>query len=331
MSGHIEISPRDIMDIATGFQRARPLLTAFELDLFTVLNDEPKTSDQVAAAVGADPRATDRLMNALTALGLLEKHGGHFSNGPAASKHLVKGKPDYMAGLRHTAHLWNTWSNLTETVRRGTPAPRPPTNDRGEEWLRAFIAAMHWRARASAPLVVNLLDLDGVSRVLDVGGGSGAYAMAFARRGISAVVFDLPNVLPLTRAYVQNEGLSAEVETVPGDYLRDSLPGGFDLVFLSAIVHSNSFDENRALIAKAAGALRAGGQVVVQEFLMNEDRSGPLQPALFALNMLVGTERGDTYTESEVGEWMRAAGLGNLRRRETDFGTNLVVGRKATD
>jgi SAM-dependent methyltransferase len=326
-----DLTPRAILEIATAFQRSRPLLTAYELDLFTILNEEERTSGEVAAAVGSDPRATDRLMNALVGMGLLEKRDGRFCNTAAAATSLVKGKPGYMAGLSHTNHLWDTWGGLTEVVREGRPAASiGAINDRGGDWLRPFIAAMHWRASQSAGDVVKLLDLESVSRVLDVGGGSGAYAMAFARarKGITAVVFDLPNVAPLTRGYIQAEGLSSEVETVVGDYLRDSLGEAYDLVFMSAVIHSNSSDENRLLFRKAATALNPGGRLVVQDFLMNEDRSGPLQAALFALNMLVGTQAGDTYTESEVRSWMAEAGLLDVSRTDTPLGTNLVVGRK---
>lgn len=326
-----EPSPRTILETAMAFQRSRVLLTAYELGVFTVLNDERRPSADVAAAIGADARATDRLMNALTAMGLLEKRDGLFGNRPAAAASLVKGKPGYLASLSHTNHLWDTWSGMTDVVRRGgPPASLGAINDRGSDWLRPFIGAMHWRARQGAPELVRLLDLDGVSRVLDVGGGSGAYAMALvrARHGITAVVFDLPAVLPLTRAYIQAEGLSAEIETQAGDYLHDPLGGPYDLVFMSAVIHSNSAEENRLLFRKAAEALRPGGRLVVQDFLVDEDRSGPLQPTLFALNMLVGTQAGDTYTESEVREWMAAAGFEAIGRQDTPTGTNLVTGRR---
>ena len=319
-----------ILEIASAFQRSRVLLSAFELDIFTVLADERRSSEEVAGAIGAEARATDRVMNALCAMGLLEKRDGLFANTDQSGRYLVKGKPDYMAGLGHTAHMWETWSTLTATVRDGKPAPGTGVLDRGEDWLRPFIAAMHWRGRRHAPAVVSLLDLRGVSRVLDVGGGSGAFAMAFvrARAGISAVVFDLPGVLPLTRNYAHVEGFAALIETVAGDYLTDDLPAGFDLVFLSAVVHSNSAGENERLIRKSAAALNPGGQVVIQDWLMAEDRSGPAGAALFAINMLVGTKCGDTYTESEVRGWMAAAGLGDIHRTDVPSGTSLMIGRK---
>lgn len=327
-SSVLSSSPAPIMELATAFQRSRPLLTAFELDLFTALASEARTSEEVAGAIGADPRATDRLMNALVALDLLEKENGRFRNLPLAEKYLVKGRPDYLGGLGHTNHLWDTWGRLTSVVRAGHPEGMGNTDQRDDDWLRPFIAAMHMRAAPGAAQVVGMLDLDGVSRVLDVGGGSGAYAMAFvrARRGISADVFDLPKVVPLTRMYTQQEGLAAEVSTIGGNYLQDPLGDGYDIVFMSAVIHSNSAKDIRRLFGKAARALRPGGQLVVQEFLINEDRTGPLQPALFALNMLVGTPEGDTYTESEVRAWMTEAGFGHVRRLDTPIGTALMIG-----
>ena len=325
------LSPQDIMEMAAAFQRSRVLLTAHELDLFTVLGDGSKFSGEVASALETDERATDRLMNSLCAMGLLTKKGGRFSNAPPAAQFLVKGKPDFMAGLMHMVHLWETWSTLTEAVRQGrSVADRTAgVNARGGEWLRAFIAAMHWRASQHAPGVVGLLDLSGVSRVLDVGGGSGAYAMAFVRAkpDVGAVIFDLPNVIPLTQEYIKQGGLSDKVKTAVGDYERDALGSGFDLVFLSAIIHSNSPSGNRDLIRKAATALTPHGQVVVQDFIVDEDRTGPPFAALFALNMLVGTEAGDTYTESEVRRWMEEAGLRHVMRKDSPFGTSLIIGR----
>jgi len=189
---------------------------------------------------------------------------------------------------------------------------------------------MHARARHNAPAVVGHLDLSGVSCVLDVGGGSGAFSMAFvcARDGIRATVFDLPNVVPLTRDYVAREGLADRIDTAVGDYNVDLLGEGFDLVFLSAIIHSNSPAENRRLLWKCAAALEPDGQVVVQDFIMDDDRISPPFGALFALNMLVATEAGDTYTESEVRSWMEEAGLSAIARQDTAFGTTLVIGRK---
>jgi 2-polyprenyl-3-methyl-5-hydroxy-6-metoxy-1,4-benzoquinol methylase len=325
-----ELTPDDVMQIAIGFQRSRILLTAYELGLFSALADEEKTSADVADELGTDARATDRLMNALCVMGLLEKNEDLFSNTPSAAELLAEGKPGYMAGLMHTVHLWDTWSTLTDAVRAGGSVAMGPVNERGDKWLDAFISAMHYRGTRQAEEVVSQLDLDGVTRVLDVGGGSGAFAMAFARarEGLRATVFDLPSVIPLTVKYLEAEGYSDRVDTAVGDYHADDFGDGYDVVFLSAIIHSNSFDENRGLIKKAADALNPGGQVVVSDFIVDEDRTGPPRAAVFALNMLVATEAGDTYTESEVRDMMGQAGLTDITRKDVDFASSMMIGRK---
>jgi len=324
------LTPEDIMQIAVGFQRSRIFLTAYELGLFSALADEEKTSADVADELATDARATDRLMNALCVMGLLEKNDGLFSNTLSATELLVEGKPGYMAGFMHAVHLWDTWGTLTDAVRAGGSVAMGPVNERGDEWLDPFIARMHYRGMRQADAIVSLLDLDGVERVLDVGGGSGAFSMALVRagEGLRAEVFDLPNVIPLTAKYLDAEGYSGRVDTAVGDYHADDFGEGYDMVLLSAIIHSNSFDENCALIKKAADAVNPGGQVVVSDLLVDEDRTGPPRGVFFALNMLVATGAGDTYTESEVRDMMGQAGLTDITREDTDFGSSLMIGRK---
>lgn len=313
-----------------GFQQSRVLLTAVELRLFTILGDRLLASDEVAALAGTAPRPTDRLLNALCALGLLRKQGFSFANTPESLRYLVEDSPEYAAGLGHTASMWHSWDDLTAVVREGRPALRDPINDRGEGWLEPFIAAMHYRARVQAGAIASLLPLRPETRVLDVGGGSGAFAMGMVRQvpGLEAVVFDLPSVVPITKRYVDAAGLSDRVTTAIGDYLTDPLPGGFDLILLSAVVHSNGADENAALVAKCAGALAPGGHIAILDWVMEPDRIAPTAGAFFALNMLVATDHGDTFTEAEIGGWLTAAGLTDVRRVPTPFGTDLMVGTR---
>jgi len=324
-------SPIAIRELATAFQASRIFLTAYELRLFTVLGRGFRSSASVARSLHTDPRATDRLLNALCAIGLVVKEGNRFANSPAAAGYLREGEPGYMAGFLHTNSLWDTWSTLTTAVRQGKAVRRPGTNDRGAAWLGAFIAAMHDRAVKHAPGLVAMIGLEGVGKIMDVGGGSAAFSMAFlrAKKDLTVVLFDLPNVVPLARRYVRREGLTGRMSYISGDYLRDDLGAGYDLVFLSAILHSNSPAENRRLLKKCAAGLNPGGRVVVVDFIMDDDRVSPAHGAFFALNMLVGTDAGDTYTESEIRSWMKEAGLGTTARTDTPFGTSMITGRRS--
>ncbi len=322
---------RDLTELALSFQKSRVFLTAYELGVFTAIGAGRKSSAEVAGKLGAAARYTDRLMNALCALGLLKKNGNRFRNTQLSLKYLTSGSPQFMKGIMHNVNMWDTWSGLTQAVRSGRPVAERGINERGREWLEPFIALMHERAAQSATAIVRSLDMSGVSRVLDIGGGSGAYTTAFvkARKGrINATVFDLPNVLSITRRYIKKEGLLSKVTLVAGDYNADDLGKPYDLVFLSAIIHSNSFEQNRRLIQKCAHALRGNGRIVIQDFIMDEDRTSPPSGSFFALNMLVATESGDTYTGSEVKAWLEEAGFVNIIRKNTKFGTALVIGRK---
>jgi ubiquinone/menaquinone biosynthesis C-methylase UbiE len=325
------VTPESVRDIATAFQKSRILLSAFELGIFGAIGVGGKSSQTVAGKLGTDARATDRLMNALVALGMLAKDGDTFQNTPAGLRFLDPSSPNYMPGLMHTVHLWDTWSTLTEAVRRGTAVP-PEEQRRADPatWTTAFIAAMNDRARLQAPAAAGVVGLKKGMRVLDVGGGSGAFAVAFVRaqEGVTATVLDLPHVLPLTQKYIEAERLTGRIGLVPGNYLTDEFPQGYDLVFLSAIIHSNSPGENRKLIRKCAGSLNQGGTVIVQDFIMDESRTQPPGGAFFSLNMLVGTAAGDTYTETEVREWMKEAGLSEITRVETPWGAAQMKGRK---
>jgi ubiquinone/menaquinone biosynthesis C-methylase UbiE len=330
-TGEVRISsPEDIERMAAAFKKSRILLSAFELNLFTVLGRQKRTSDEVAEELGTNPRTTDRLLNALCALGLIRKNDGYFSNTEAAARFLVKGEQEYMSGLTHTAHLWRTWSTMTDAIKTGGRVTDASMKEEDPSWTPAFIEAMNYRAVKVAEELVSRLDLTNVKQVLDVGGGSGAYAIAFVkdRPDSAATVFDLPGVIPLTKQYIEESGMANRISTVTGDYHKDDLGAGFDLVFLSAIIHSNSPDQNRALIEKGAKALNPGGHIIIQDFIVNEDRTGPLFGVLFALNMIVGTEAGDTYTESEVETWLMQTGFTNITST-TGFGpTTLIRGRK---
>jgi precorrin-6B methylase 2 len=300
-----------------------------ELGLFAAVG-QAATAAEVAGRIGADTRATERLMNALVGLGFLERNRDGVYALTESGRCLVPGQPDGVAeALGHTLRLWNTWSTLTECVRAGHAVETGWATDGFS--TESFIAAMHYNSRNRAAAVVASLDLTGVSRVLDVGGGSGGYAIALcnAKRDLTATVFDRPTVTPLTRRYAEEAGVGDRVRTVDGDYNTDELGGGYDLVLLSAIVHSNSADENVALLRKCHAALVSGGQIVIQDYLMNDDRTEPVSGAMFALNMLVNTAAGDSYTETEIRGWLDATGFEETRRIDPPGSpTGLLVARK---
>lgn len=321
-----------IREMVFAFQKSRVFLTAIELDVFTHLEHKASTSPELAQAIDTDPRATDRLLNALVTLEFIEKENQLFRNAPIASRYLVKDKPEYLSGLMHSAHLWHSWSTLTDVVRCGHKVYQEgDLNNRDPQWLRAFIGAMHDRGKWQAPMIAKTLDLKDVKRILDVGGGSGIFAMAMLKlqEQATAVVFDLPAVCPIAQEYIDANAYTNRISIKSGDYLKDDLGQAYDLILLSAIIHINSYEDNQKLVAKAAKSLNSGGQLVILDWLMEDSRTAPAGGALFALNMLTGTECGDTYTEAEIKSWMQAASLTYRSCKHTLTGTSLIVATKA--
>jgi len=323
-------SPEEIREIANAFRASRVLLSAVEFKIFTVLDKHMMTSEEVSNKIQADSKATDRLMNALCSMGILKKVHGKFYNSDLSAKYLIEGKPDFMGNLYHTNHLWNTWSYLTESVKQGSAFKGDQNKKEKSDWVEAFIAAMHYRGVNQGKILSMMIDLSNVKKMLDIGGGSAAFSMEFVKKNpsIKAVVLDLPHVIPLTKRYVGNAGLISNFNFIEGNYFTTNFENGYDLILLSAIIHSNSYEQNKNLIKKCVDALNAGGMIIISDFIMNEDRTQPAYGALFSINMLVGTAGGDTYTEQEIKEWLQSAGINKIERKNTSFGSDLMIGTK---
>jgi len=324
------VVPDEIALPLRAFMESRVLLTALELDVFTAAG-RGATAAAVASSGNADAGATERLLDALVSLGFLEKRGNVFANTPLPARFLAAGsRDDARDALKHNLSLWRRWSTLTDAVRAGHAVGVTEMRDRDEDWTVPFIAAMHRSAAQRAPLVVQAVGTQGVRRMLDVGGGSGAYSIAFARASatLRAEILDLPTVLPIADVHVTEAGLADRVVTRAGDLRTDELGSDYDLVLLSSICHMLGPEENRDLLSRASRALAPGGRVVVSDFVLDEDGAGPRQAVLFSINMLVGTPSGRSYRESEYAAWLREAGLVDVARVRLPGPAHLLIGRK---
>ncbi len=298
-------TPESLSALARGFMETRVFLTAAELDLFTLLAERPRSLEEAAAARNADPRGLSILLDALAAMGLLEKSAEGWRT-PASLAPLLasSGERSLLPLALHSVNLWDRWSRLTEKVAGERPAA-------GDGWTRSFIGAMHAIAAPQADALVAAVGPGGARRLLDVGGGPGTYTLAFLRAvpELRATLFDLPDVVEIARENAARAGLLDRVGLVAGDLRTDALPGGHDLAFVSAIVHMLGADGNVALFRKVLDALVPGGRIVVRDHVMSPDRTAPRAGALFAVNMLVGTESGGTYTFEELSAWLAEAGF----------------------
>ncbi len=323
------VAPEELIQLARGFQESRAMLTAVELDVFSAVGAGADAA-QAAGRLGAPARSTEMLLNALVAMGWLHKEKGVFRNTPVSLRFLTEGSPDNARlALMHSVGMWRSWSTLTDSVRAGTSVTPPEQAARGPEWTEPFIAAMQRNASERAPLVVRAVGAGGIRRMLDVGGGSAAYSIAFAKANdsLEAEVLDLAPVCEIAGRYIAQAGLQGRVRTRPGDLRSDRLGRDFDLVFVSAIAHMLGPEENLDLLRRCRAALAGGGRVVIQDFILDPDKTAPRRAALFALNMLVSTAAGSSYSEAEYREWLETAGFQDIRRAQLPGPTDLMIAR----
>lgn len=316
---------------ARGFMKSRVVLTAAELSFFTRLDENPCGAEELAVEKGLDVRATTRVLDCLVTFGLLVKQNGKYMPTENGAFYSARHPKTVLPMALHMNRLWDTWSGLTEVVREGRLSNPKPGIHMNEENLKSFIDAMHVAGRELAQIIADDYDLARFKRLLDIGGASGTYSIAFLRRNpdMTAVVFDLENVIPMAAKRIASEGIGDRIDLVPGDFYRDELPVGCDLAFLSAIIHQNSPEKNLHLYTKIYKALEPGGTILIRDHIMDESRTKPPAGAMFAINMLVNMQGGDTYTFNEVKEGLEKAGFSYVRQVRHSEGMDcLVEGRK---
>jgi len=348
----LDLQPGPLLGLSGAYWKSCALHAAVVLDVFSPLAEGPATARDLAARLSCDARALGMLLGALCALDLLAKRGDEFALVPLAEAFLVRAAPRYQGHIiRHHHNLVESFEHLDEAVRTGRRVRG------GAQWTEAdrqdFLLGMFNMAMGIAPRLAPQLDAlllaaglpglpgltgpAGGARLLDLGGGPGTYAIHFclAYPGLAASVFDLPTTRPFAEATAKRFGLGygpgQRLDFLPGDYTQDPVPGGFDLAWLSHILHGESPAMAAEIVRKAAQALNPGGLLLVHEFLLDDSLDGPEFPALFSLNMLLGTEGGQSYSGGQVGGMLAAAGLSNIAR--LDFAgpnhTGIVAGRKA--
>lgn len=318
--------PQQILSLSRNFMECRVLLTGAELDIFTQLA-EPASSGDLANKQGWHERPLTVVLDALAAMGLLIKKEEQYRTDPDILPLLDAASPrSVLPMIKHAATIWMKWSNLTRIVSETGGVDNTPARFDGED-QKAFIEAMHVVGRQHAPAIVQAVHPGPARRLLDVGGGSGTYAIAFleASPQMSATIFDFSDVVDMARTRIAEAGLADRVTFMPGDFYTDPLPTGHDLALLSAIIHQNSPEQNQALYKKIWTALVPGGRLVIRDHVMEKDKAAPKSGALFAINMLVGTPGGGTYTFEEIKAGLVGAGFEGIRQiQQEDHMMGLV-------
>jgi SAM-dependent methyltransferase len=306
----------ELLQLSGSYWSACALHAGVKLDVFTSLAEAPMTLPELARIINTDQRGMGMLLNALTALELLEKKGECFSATVFSGEYLSRKSPAYMGHIiMHHHYIMEGWCKLDEAVQSGVPVRTRSSHGTDGAQRESFLMGMFNLASMLAPRLAMEIDLSGRHRLLDLAGGPGTYAIHFCKKNpaLTAVIYDLPTTRPFAEQTVERFALSDRIVFTEGDIIDDPIGSGFDVVWISHLLHSEGPEACSAIVAKAAAALNVGGLLLIQEFILDDSRAAPLHPALFSLNMLIGTPSGQAYSQMELRAMMSRAGLLDVR------------------
>ena len=322
------MKPETILSLSRKFMESRIFLTAAELDIFSLLSKHPMSAQEIADEIQVTLRGITILLNALVPMGLLEKRDKKYYCPAEVATLLSKDSPTSIMPMAMLAvGGWKRWSNLTGIVRYGLQKTRPSVFEISEREQETFIRAMHTIASRLAPGIVAAIKPIAAKRLLDIGGASGSYTQAFLETypDMEATLFDLPSVIKIAQTFFADTDLIDRITFVAGDFYKDELPTGHDLALLSAIIHQNSPEQNIKLYQKVHRALQPGGRLVIRDHVMSPDHTQPISGAFFAVNMLVVTNEGRTYSFEEIKASLESAGFTKIYLIQPDEQMNGLV------
>lgn len=303
------LNPARILALSTGYWDSQALLTANRMGLFNILAEQAKTLEQISTELGTQAKGTRMFLKALIALGLLEESDGKFASTDLSMAFLTPGHEGYLGdALRYSDDLYDTWGKLEDALKSGAP-PMPAEMYTGDdiEQTRHFVYGMHNRALGIGRIMVDLVDLSGRKKMIDVGGGPGTYSSLFAKRypQLHSQVLDLPGVLKISTEIIESLGASGQVTTHSLDYMQDDFPVDKDVVLISGVFHRETEQTCRGFIHRAYQALQPGGLLIVSDVFTDAGGNGPLFATLFGLNMMLTAADGEVHADEDVASWMK--------------------------
>jgi ubiquinone/menaquinone biosynthesis C-methylase UbiE len=324
-----EINPEKIFQTCFAFAPSRILLAGVELEVFTLIASGHNTAKEIAKMANADQRGMEILLNSLVSLEFLTKQNGIYGLTPISEKFLVKGIPTYYGGfVPNVDMLWEPWRDLTNVVRTGRPFT-PIEREEGEEFFQKLVSQIFPMSYPGAKTAAEKLGLEN-SNILDIAAGSGAWGLAFAERDTNTRVtaLDWPGVLKVTKKFVNKFGLDDRFSYISGDLREVDFGNGYDLVILGHICHSEGAENTVKLISKCYNSLEDGGKLLIADMIPDDERCSAVFPLLFAVNMLVSTTEGNTFTMKEYKEWLENAGFHDIKTLDIPGPSPLILATK---
>jgi SAM-dependent methyltransferase len=326
--------PERLQQMHFSFAAERVLSTSLKFDVYSHIAAGKKTAGEIAAAAGASERGMRMLLDALVGVELLAKREGRYEIAPDMARYLVRESPEYMGTFLATDSLWEAWGHLADAVREGKPQRSVSEQEAAEDFFPVLVRTLHITNSESARRLAPQLVAGAKKglRVLDIGCGSGVWSIAIAKADPQARItaFDYPQVLDTTRQFAEREGVGDRTEYLAGDFRVAKFPErSYDIAILGNIVHGEGEARTRDLFSRVHRALDSGGRLAIADMIPNDERTGPPFPLLFALNMLVNTDQGDTYTLAEYRKWLTGAGFGGVETLDVASHSPVIVATKA--
>lgn len=325
------VSPEPILQMAFSFAPERVLHATVTLNVYSHMAQGHKTAAEIATASGASVRGMAMLLDAATAFGLIQKQNDAYELTPMAQTFLVRESPAYIGAMMEDATIWNSWTNIVECVKKGGSSWRVETEERAIDFFPTLIKSLHVLGYRPAQSMVQQLNLPIGAHILDVACGSAAWSIPFAEADAQAhlTLQDFSGVLEHTNGYVERHKVKERCDFLSGN-LREVEFGEnkFDAAILGNIVHSEGPENSKNLFGRLHRALKPGGKIVIVDMIPNEERTGPPFALIFALNMLVATEEGGTYTVGEYTHWLQDCGFSQVQTLEVGIHSPLIVATK---
>lgn len=322
------------LDLMASAWKGQTLIAAVELDLFSRIAEGNNTAQKIAAAAGTPEDTTRRLLDALAGIGYLKKANQQYRLTAGAAECLVRGKPFYMGDNALVGKMtMAAWSMLPEVVRSGRPLNPGISAQEREQFFAKLVPALftnNFNAAAAAVARLTPKEKAGIKRILDIGAGSAAWSIPFARalRKARVTVADYPAVARVAREYAERWGVGDRYDYLEGDFNQVEFGAGFDLAILGHILHGGAPEWVKGLLRRVAAALNPGGMLLIAEFVPNDERSGPELALLFGLNMMINSPAGDVYTMREYREWLSEAGFRKISTIAAPHVSPLILATK---
>jgi ubiquinone/menaquinone biosynthesis C-methylase UbiE len=329
------VTPERILQFAWGYAPTLIIEAAVRHGVFDLLDESPKTIQQVAKKSGASERGLTAIMNALVAFNFLSRKGARYALTPESAAFLVSTRPGFLGGLYYhmSSQIIPKWLQLDRVVRTGKPATSVNEQKTGAAFFVNFVEALFPLSYPAARTLGEHLKISKTKKpitVLDLAAGSGVWGIGLAEQSplVRICAVDWPEVLKVTKKVAKRRGVADRLDTISGDILKVDFGSGHQVATLGHILHSEGSERSQRLLRKVFKSLASGGTIVIAEFVPNDQRTGPPNALIFAVNMLVNTEVGDTFTFAEMSQWLRDAGFQKPRQLQAGGASPLILATK---